>query len=78
MVGMIFTEISQTGIIPDGIDKRHLLACCLNDWGCVIAGVEVPENFGIAMLKASLILNVSGLPESFMELAKDESFINGA
>lgn len=64
----IFTN-PDAAIYKDGQEGRlHALADGLSGWGCAMAGQELPELFGIAMMKIGLVLDVLPTPDELMRV----------
>lgn len=70
-----YADYFNTGIIPKGLSKEKLVADSLGMWGCIMAGTEVPKNFGKIMVEISSILDISATAENLSDYA-DKYILN--
>lgn len=72
MITNKYPEPFVTGLInyPETRDgKLSAIADALTAWGNASSGIELSENFGVAMAKISVFLGQSATPENLMRLA---------
>jgi hypothetical protein len=68
---MEYPDIFNSNKLPDGINKKKLIADLLCAWANCMSGIKPPDSFSNIMAQASTLLGSSATPDNLMKLADE-------
>lgn len=64
-----YHKIFHTGVIPEEMSDKEILAEALTAWALTMSNLKPPTNFGKAMVQVSKRLGVPATPDELKKLA---------